>query len=104
MTFKTSLLGLGPTLAASGVSGVLATPHLELYSGSTMIDTVDAWGATYPVAAMRSLFHRLGASDLSVGTADTVDVIDLTGSRTVMIKSTNGETGVALAEVFLVLP
>ncbi|OHB69327.1 MAG: hypothetical protein A2W23_03735 [Planctomycetes bacterium RBG_16_43_13] len=41
---KTVLIrGFGPTLSDFGVTGALADPYIELYSGQTLIATNDNW-------------------------------------------------------------
>jgi hypothetical protein len=40
---KVILLGIGPSLGAFGITDALANPTLELYAGSTLLDSNDNW-------------------------------------------------------------
>ena len=67
-TPKTVLIrAVGPTLASSGVSGVLANPKLDLYSGSTVIDSNDDWQTASNAAAAASAWWRCLCSKRRVG-------------------------------------
>jgi acid phosphatase len=86
---------LGPSLAASGVSNPLPDPSLELYdSNGFLIDQNDNWrdGQQADVQAA-----DIAPSD------DLESTIMMTlppGAYTAVIKGKNGQSGVALAEVY----
>lgn len=90
----------GPALAGFGVTGTLANPRLELYSGTTKIAENDDWGT--PIG---------GATPLTVGTFTSVGAFGWTnGSRDAALVATlapgaytaqvSGGTGVSLIEVY----
>jgi hypothetical protein len=93
------LRGIGPTLASFGVSGVLATPELALYSprGET-VATNSGWGGT---AALSAAFAQVGAFPLSATSADAALLESLApGAYTASITGVSGTGGVALAELY----
>ncbi|MDO8263727.1 MAG: hypothetical protein Q7T21_10950 [Gallionella sp.] len=93
---KTVLIrAVGPTLASSGVSGVLANPKLDLYSGSTVIDSNDDWQTASNAAA-------ISASGLApVNTLESAILITLQpGAYTAIVSGSDGGSGVGMVEVF----
>ncbi len=95
---KLLVRGIGPGLAAFGVSGTLANPALALFDGnSKSIATNSGWGAT---SELITAFAQTGAFPL--GTAPTKDAALLAtlaaGNYTVQI--TGPGSGLALAEVY----
>ncbi|MBL9188712.1 MAG: immunoglobulin domain-containing protein [Opitutaceae bacterium] len=92
---------VGPTLAALGVTGVLADPKLELtpLGGSTPIASNDNWDASLAPA-----FASVGAFALTAGSSDAALVTTLgPGSYTVQVSGVGTGTaaqGVALVEVY----
>jgi subtilisin family serine protease/outer membrane protein assembly factor BamB len=91
--------GIGPTLASFGVGGVLQDPQLDLYRGTTLLQSNDNWGGT---TALTSAFSRIGAFALANGTSrDAALLVTLApGSYTAQVSGTGGTTGVALVEVY----
>jgi hypothetical protein len=100
--------GVGPGLGAMGVDGALAKPGLAVYtSAAALVDRVSMWSSTYPYAAASALFNKVGAFPLKSGSADALEVLNLSASdpiRTFICSGTDGGTGVALLEVYLVNP
>lgn len=89
---------VGPTLATFGVSGTLADPRLEVYSGQTVIASNDNWDATVTPTATQS---SVGAFQLTAGSRDAALVISLQpGAYTTQVSGVGGTTGVALIEVY----
>lgn len=87
---------VGPTLANLGVSGTLADPKLEVYSGSTKIAENDTWSAI-----LASAFSSVGAFNLTPGSKDAALTIMLpAGSYTVQVSGADGGTGEAVVEVY----
>ena len=85
---------VGPGLATFGVTGTMADPKLELYTGTTKINENDNWDAT-TLAAQQSV----GAFNLTAGSRDAVLVTVLNpGPYTVQV--TGGTNGVVLVEVY----
>jgi hypothetical protein len=98
---KTVLIrAVGPTLAAFGVTGTLADPKLEIYSGPTKINENDTWAA-----ALAPTFTAVGAFQLTTGSRDAALVATLpAGSYTVQVSGADGGTGEALIEIYEVTP
>lgn len=88
--------GIGPTLAAFGVGGVLADPKLELYAGANKIGENDSWDAAHAVT-----FANVGAFELPAGSKDAALVVTLApGSYTVQLSGNDGGTGEGMIEVY----
>jgi hypothetical protein len=95
----------GPALAAFGVSGVLADPRLELRAESgTLLAGNDDWAVSAAATAdVEALARRVGAFAWARGSRDAALGATLPpGSYTVTVRGAEAETGVALAEVYLV--
>jgi hypothetical protein len=87
---------LGPSLAASGVSGALSDPTLTIYdSTGAAIATNDNWQDN--VNAIDIQKNGLAPPNPS----ESALVLHLpAGSYTAIVRGANGDTGVALAEVY----
>ena len=99
-TKKLLIRAIGPTLLDYGVTGVLADPKLEVYSGQTKIAENDTWNAS-----LTATFHAVGAFDLRAGSADAALVVDLAAGNpppnyTVLVRGATGGTGEAMVEVY----
>jgi hypothetical protein len=71
------------------------------------VDRVSMWSSTYSYSAASALFQKLGAFALTSGSADSLEVLNLAAAdpiRTFICSGTDGGTGVALLEVYLVNP
>ncbi|MDO8541071.1 MAG: immunoglobulin domain-containing protein [Opitutaceae bacterium] len=92
---KTMLVrGIGPTLAAFGLSGVLPDPVIELFnSASVKIDENNDWSAS-----LASAFADVGAFALTSGSPDAALLRSVSGPHTAQIKSVG--SGVVLVEVY----
>ncbi len=90
---------IGPALSGFGVTGVLANPRLDLYRGSTVIQSNDDWGGT---AALTNAFASVGAFAIaSTASRDAALLLTLDpGSYTAQVSGVGGTTGVALVEVY----
>lgn len=96
------LRGVGPSLAAFNVPGVLADPQIELYAGSTRLAANDDWrsAGTDAVAALEAAGRAAGAFDLA-SSGDAAMIVALrAGSYTLHLRGAAGQTGAALAEVY----
>jgi hypothetical protein len=84
----------GPSMIALGVTGVLANPVLNLYSGSTVIASNDDWGSADNAAAV---------SATGLAPSDPNEAAILTtlspGPYTAIVTGAAGTTGVAIVEV-----
>ncbi len=92
---------VGPGLAGLGVSGALADSRLDLYRGSTKMLSSDNWGSEPGASAIAATAARLGDFSLPSNGKDAALLVTLDpGLYTAMVGSTDGSTGVALAEVY----
>ncbi|MFM8617532.1 MAG: immunoglobulin domain-containing protein [Opitutaceae bacterium] len=90
--------GVGPTLGALGVTGVLADPRLEVINQATgaIAAANDNW-----TTDLTSVFSSVGAFALNPGSADAAVVVTLPpGAYTAKVSGANRGTGVALVEVY----
>jgi hypothetical protein len=98
---KTLLIrAVGPSLSQfPGVTGILANPRLDLYQGSTLIQSNDDWGGS---TTLTNVFTAVNAFQLNGPTSlDAVLLVTLPpGSYTAQVSGVNGTTGVALVEVY----
>jgi hypothetical protein len=100
---KTVLVrGIGPTLAAFAVTGVLADPIITVYSGNTVVATNDNWETgTSTAAQISSASAQVGAFALTAGSRDAALLVALQpGNYTVHVTGLANSTGVALIEVY----
>lgn len=98
-TSKTVLIrAIGPTLTAFGVPGALANSKLDIFSGSTLVQSNDDWGGD---ALLTAAFASSGAFSISANSRDAAVLVTLTpGSYTAQVSGVNNTTGVALVEVY----
>lgn len=100
---KTVLIrGIGPTLSAFGVTGVLADPIITVYSGGTQVATNDNWETgTSTSAQIIAASAQVGAFALQSGSKDAALLITLQpGAYSVVVTGAGNTTGVALVEVY----
>jgi hypothetical protein len=99
-TMKQVLIrAVGPTLGGSpfNITGVMADPKLELFSGQTTINSNDNWSGITPSA----VFESVGAFALSSNSRDAALVVTLRpGTYTAQVTGVNGTAGLALVEVY----
>jgi sugar lactone lactonase YvrE len=95
------LRGVGPTLSAFNVPGLLADPRLELYNASnTRMSDNDDWAGSAQIVAIG---NQVGAFALAGATSKDAALYNpafTSGSYSVQITGTAGTTGVALAEIY----
>ena len=97
-TERVLIRGLGPALAGFAVTGFLADPKIDLYSGSNIIQSNDNWVDT---PDMRAMFASLYLTPLATGSRDAAMVAQLSpGTYTVQLSGVNGTTGVALIQIY----
>lgn len=99
------LRGVGPALAAFGISGPLNDPMLNLDGSSGQIATNDSWQTNSGGQAQGSLITasdtQVGAFALPSGSTDAALVAAVSGGTyTASILSPNGTSGIALAEIY----
>jgi len=108
---KVLVRGIGPSLAAYGVTGALADPVLAIYNAAgTVVAMNDDWGT--PQAAMTgqtpataatlsAAAAEVGAFALTLGSKDsTLIVIFAPGTYSGVVSGANGASGNALVEVY----
>ena len=84
------LRAAGPTLSAFGVPSVMADPKLDLYSGSTKVNTNDNWGGS---SSLSAAFQSVGAFAYSSTTSlDAALVTSIDGGRTVQVSGPSAGT------------
>lgn len=88
----------GPSLANYGVANAVSGTTLHLYSSSGLIASNSGWQSTQQAAIQASGFAPASPSESAV-------LITLApGAYTALVAGTNGATGIALIETFLVTP
>lgn len=88
---------IGPSLAAHGVSGALANPTLDIYSGQTVIAANDDWASDAAADRLRAL----GLAPASGRESATVLTL-APGAYTAIVRGARATTGIGLVEVFVV--
>jgi hypothetical protein len=93
----------GPALAAFSVPGAIPDPQLQLYSGSTVLETNNGWAGS---AAITSAAASVGAFSWTTPTShdSAMDTTLSAGAYTLQVAGQSGDTGVALAEVYDATP
>jgi hypothetical protein len=98
---------IGPTLADFGVTGPLADPQLQLFSGTAVLTTNDNWANPNGgdgSAAISAAFAASGAFALRTDSLDAAMVRLINGgSYTAQVTGATG-TGIALAEIYDTAP
>ncbi|GAB5558935.1 MAG: hypothetical protein SynsKO_05820 [Synoicihabitans sp.] len=92
---------VGPGLAEFGVTGTLAAPKLDLYSGQTVIATNTGWSTSADVDGIIEAGAEAGAFALKSTDADSAILETLPpGSYTAQVSGADGGSGVVLVEVY----
>lgn len=98
---KVLLRGVGPALTPLGVTGALADPTLQLYSGTKLVNENDNWSAGADAADIAAAAKTCGAMTLDPGTKDAAILVELQpGVYSAHVRGAGGATGVALVEVY----
>jgi hypothetical protein len=97
---KTVLIrAVGPALTGFGVSGALADPKIELYSGDSLIGENDNW-TTASVGGVTA-FSQVGAFPIAANSRDAAATVTLSpGAYTAIVRGVAEGTGIALVEVY----
>jgi hypothetical protein len=93
----------GPALATFSVPGLLADPQLQLYSGSTVLQTNNGWAGS---SAISSAAAAVGAFAWTTPSShdSAIDTTLSANGYTLQVAGQSGDTGVALAEVYDTTP
>jgi hypothetical protein len=94
--------GAGPGLTALGVTGALATPHLQLMNkAGTLIRENFSWMSGNDAAMVNAAETATGAFNFTAGSADSAILMVLPpGTYTAELSGTGTATGVGLVEVY----
>jgi hypothetical protein len=95
--------GIGPALAAFGVSGVLADPRLRVYKENQLVGDNDNWSAVATEgAAVASAARDTGAFTLANASKDAALILTLApGAYTAQVSASDGiSSGAALVEIY----
>jgi sugar lactone lactonase YvrE len=103
--------GVGPSLAAYGLTGLLADPVLNVYDSSgNLVATNNDWGTPVGVnstqtpataATLTSTAAQVGAFPLIAGSKDAALIVTLPpGAYTAQVSGNGGTTGNGMAEVY----
>ena len=85
---------IGPSLSALGVTGALANPSIEVFSGQTSIAVNDDWQATARAEEIPTTLRPANAREAAI-------LLTLPpGAYTAIVRGVGNTTGVALVEVF----
>jgi len=89
----------GPALVPFGVGGTLADPQLQLFSGSTVIDSNNGWAGDAQIAHTAASVGAFAWG--SPSSNDSAILVTLPpGAYTAQVSGASGDTGVALVEVY----
>lgn len=89
---------VGPGLGTFGVIGFLADPRLDVYRGTSLLQSNDNWGGG---AALSAIFAQVGAFGLQANSRDAVLQLTLQpGAYSAQISGVGGTIGEALVEVY----
>jgi len=90
--------GVESTVREAGVPGTINDPQLRVYSGSALIDENEDWAGDANLAAA---FPMVGLASLDPASRDAALLPELVpGVYTVHVTGPEGDTGVALMEVY----
>jgi len=94
---------VGPALKEVGVDGHLEDPVLWLYRDQNPYLGNDDWGSPEATPLLYHVMQRIGAFGIVEGSKDAALLATLTpGAYSVHVTGKNGQSGVALAEIYLV--
>jgi hypothetical protein len=100
---KMLIRAIGPSLAGLGVHDVLADPQLWLFRGASPVLGNNDWGSAAGCPLMASTMAKVGAFPLPDGSKDAALLVQLDpGAYTVHVTGTDGATGIALIELYIV--
>lgn len=89
---------VGPSLTQFGVTGALADTQLQLFQGTSLLQTNDNWGGA---AAISTAANQVGAFAFNPTSLDSAILATLPpGAYTAQVSGVGGRTGVALVELY----
>jgi YVTN family beta-propeller protein len=93
----------GPALSVLDVTGTLPDPELQLYSGSTVIDSNAGWQGNAQISATAAAVGAFNWQNPSSKDSALLET-QSPGAFTAITSGLSGDTGVALAEVYDATP
>jgi hypothetical protein len=93
----------GPALAPFGVAGALPDPQLELHDAGGLLATNDGWAGNEQVSSLASSVGAFAWGSPSSHDSALVESLS-TGPYSTVIAGADGDTGIALAEVYDTTP
>lgn len=93
---KVLVRALGPTLAAFGVAGAVPDTTIDLFRGSTLVQSNDDWKTTQQAAVAATPFAPMNDKESAI--VATLNP----GAYTVIVRGKNNATGVGLVDAFLI--
>jgi hypothetical protein len=100
---KTLLIrAVGPTLSTFNLTGAIPSTVLQVFSGTTLIQSNSGWSSTTANQnAINAADAQVGAFALPAGSADSALIGTFApGTYTAQVSGVSGATGLALAEVY----
>jgi hypothetical protein len=96
---KLLIRAVGPSLAAFGVSGVLANPQLDIYAGDQRVQQNDDWAGS---SELNDVFGQVGAFPLNDAASKDAAIIFTAapGAYTAVVSGANNASGTVLVEVY----
>jgi len=95
--------GSGPALTPLGVSGALADPELQLYTGTSLLATNDGWGGNAQIASTAAAVGAFAWTNTSSKDSALLES-ESAGAYTAQVSGASDDTGVALIEVYDATP
>ena len=92
--------GVGPSLAAFGVTGALVDPRLEVYRGPTLMAANDNWAGASSIATAAGAVGAFGLASAASRDAAYFSPDLPGGNYTVQVSGVGGTAGIALAEIY----
>lgn len=89
----------GPALVPFGVTGTLPDPQLQLFTGTTVLGTSDGWAGSLQIAAVAASVGAFSWNDPTSHDSALVQSLPA-GAYTANVSGQNGDSGVALAEIY----
>ncbi|MFZ1056665.1 MAG: hypothetical protein WAN79_13420, partial [Opitutaceae bacterium] len=89
----------GPALIPFGVTGALADPEVQLYSGSTLLASNDGWGGASDISNAAAAVNAFSWTDPTSHDSGILETLP-PGAYTAQVSGASGDSGVALIEVY----
>lgn len=93
----------GPALLPFGVAGAIPDPQLQLYSAGTVLGTNDGWAGNSSVETAAASVGAFPWADAASHDSALLQTLPA-GGYTANVSGQNGDTGIALAEVYDATP